>query len=104
MPQLEAWTLADNGKFAKVCGLTLNRTAQNLVAFGDLLVAQNNNDLQLFSAGDPSRLTLMGAGGPAGCMGYSLENADGSAARGLWLPLGLYGVQRVALPQNSSAP
>ena len=103
-PQLETWTLADTGKFAKLCGLTLSLPAQNLAAFGDLLVTQNNNYLQLFSAGDPSRLTLIGAGGPAGCVGYNLEDADGSAARGLWLPLGMYGVQHVSLPQNFSAP
>ena len=103
-PQLEAWTLVDTGKFAKLGGLTLSSPAQNLAAFGDLLVTQNYNDLQLFSAGDPSRLTLISAGGPAGCVGYNLENADGAAARGLWLPLGIYGVYHVALPQNFSAP
>jgi len=103
-PQLEAWTLADTGRFAKLCGLTLSSPAQNLAAFGDLLVTQNYNALQLFNAGDPSRLAPIGAGGPAGCVGYNLENADGAAARGLWLPLGIYGVYHVALPQNSPAP
>jgi len=103
-PQLEAWTLPDTGKFAKLCGLTLSSPAQNLKAFGDLLVTQNNNELQLFNASDSSRLTLIGGGGSAGCVGYNLENADGAAARGLWLPLGIYGVYHVALPQNSSAP
>jgi alpha-tubulin suppressor-like RCC1 family protein len=104
MPQLGAWMLADTGKFAKAGGLTLSSPAQNLATFGDLLVTQNYNALQLFSAGDPSRLTLVGVGGPAGCVGYNLENGDGDAARGLWLPLGIYGVQHVGLPQNSSAP
>ena len=56
------------------------------------------------NASDSSRLTLIGGGGPAGCVGYNLENAEGAAARGLWLPLGIYGVYHVALPQNSSAP
>jgi hypothetical protein len=104
MPQLEAWMLAESGRFAKLSGLMLSSPAQNLAAFGDLLVTQNDHDLQLFSAGDPSQLTLIGAGGPAGCVGYNLENADGSAARGLWLPLGIYGVYHVPLPQNSSGP
>ena len=104
MPQLEAWTLADTGRFAKLCGLTLGSPAQNLAVFGDLLVSQNANNLQLFSAADSARLALIGGGGAAGCAGYNLENADGAAARGLWLPLGLYGVYHVALPQDSSAP
>jgi hypothetical protein len=71
-----------------------------------LLVTQLNNDLQLFNANDPSRLTLIGGGDPAGCVGYNLENADGASARGLWLPLGLYGVYHVHVPspQNFSAP
>ena len=103
-PQLEAWTLADTGRFAKLCSLSLSSPAQNLAAFGDLLVTQNHNALQLFNAGDPSRLAPIGTGGPSGCVGYNLENADGAAARGLWLPLGIYGVYHVALPQNSPAP
>ena len=103
-PQLEAWMLADTGRFAKLGGLTLKSPAQNLAAFGDLLVAQGSNALKLFSAGDPSRLTLIGGGGPAGCVGYNLENADGAAASGIWLPLGIYGVYHVPLQQNSSTP
>jgi alpha-tubulin suppressor-like RCC1 family protein len=103
-PQLEAWTLLDTGKFAKIGGLRLSLPAQYLAAFGDLLVTQSNNDLQLISASDPLRLTLISAGGPAGCVGYNLENADGAAARGLWLPLGSYGVYRVAPSQSISEP
>jgi alpha-tubulin suppressor-like RCC1 family protein len=103
-PQLETWTLANSGKFVQLCGLTLGAPAQNLAVFGDLLVTQNAQDLQLFSAGDAARLALIGAGGPAGCVGYNLENADGDAARGLWLPLGIYGVCHLALPQNFSTP
>jgi len=104
VPQLEAWTLVDTGRFAKLGSLTLSSPAQNLAAFGDLLVSQDYKNLQLFSAVDPSRLTLISAGGPAGCVGYNLGSADGTAARGLWLPLGIYGVYHVALPENFSAP
>jgi len=103
-PQLEAWSLADAGKFAKLCGRTLNSPAQNLAAFGDMLATQGSQELELFSAGNPSRLSLISGGGPAGCVGYNLENADGAASRGLWLPLGIYGVYHVAVPQNSSTP
>jgi len=103
-PQLESWALSSTGKFAKLCGLPLDSPAQNLVAFGDLLVAQTDRDLQLFSTDDPSRLAQTGGGGPAGCVGYNLEHADGASASGVWLPLGLYGVHHVGPAQHSSAP
>ena len=103
-PQLESWALSSNGKFVKLCGLPLDSPAQNLVAFGDLLVTQTDHDLQLFSTSDPSRLTLTGGGGPAGCVGYNLEHADGASGSGVWLPLGIYGVHHIGQAQQSSAP
>ncbi len=103
-PQLETWAMADTGKFVKLGGAQLNLPAQNFAAFGDLLAAQNGNDVQLFDASNLSAPALIGSGSPGGCVGFNLENADGSADRGLWLPLGDYGVSRIGLMQHSSAP
>ena len=51
-------------------------------------------------------VTLIGSGGPDGCLRFNLENADGAVARGLWLPLGFFGVHRVGLinPNPASPP
>jgi len=103
-PQLEAWTLPDTGKFKKLSGVALSAPAQALASFGDLLAVQSYNDVQLFDASNPSAPALIGSGGPGGCVGFNLENADGAVDRGLWLPLGDYGVSRIGLGQHSSAP
>ena len=103
-PQLESWALSPAGRFSKLSGFALGSPAQNITAFGDLLVTQHSDKVQLFRVSDPSRLALIGGGGPTSCLGYNLEHADGAAARGLWLPLGFYGVHYVPLTQNPSAP
>ena len=90
-------------RLTKLSGAALSAPAQSLAAFGDLLAAQNSNHVQLFNASNPSALTLICGGGPEGCLGFNLENADGTADRGLWLPLGDYGVDKVNVSKNSSA-
>ncbi|MBI3417139.1 MAG: beta-propeller domain-containing protein [Verrucomicrobia bacterium] len=94
---LEIVTLADTGKISPVtpAPLQLSFAAQNLYAFGDLLVVQVGNGVQLFNKTTPAALTLIGAGGPQGCVYFNPENADGDVSRGLWLPLGDYGVAKV---------
>jgi hypothetical protein len=103
-PRVEAWTLPETGKFAKLGAAPLGLAAQKLLAFGQMLAVQEYSGIQLFNAGKPSNLTLIGGGGPDGCLGYSLEDADGSVDRGLWLPLGNYGACRLGLTLNRSAP
>jgi len=105
-PELEAWSLPQTGKWAKLGGAQLRLPAQTLATFGDLLAAQNYQEVQLFNASEPSMLTLIGSGGPDGCLRFNLENADGAVARGLWLPLGFFGVHRVGLinPNPASPP
>ena len=94
---LEVLTLADTGKFLSVtpAPLQLSLAAQNLYAFGDLLVVQVGNSVQLFNKAVPAALTLIGGGGPQGCVYFNADNADGDVSRGLWLPLGDYGAAKV---------
>ena len=96
---LEVWTLADTGKFVSVANppLVVPSAAQNLAVFGDLLAVQISNDIQLYNKAAPSAMVFLGEGGPQGCLGYTLGNADGAVDRGLWLPLGDYGVARVGV-------
>jgi len=103
---LEVWTLSDTGKFVSVANppLVLPSAAQNLAIFGDLLAVQNSNDIQLYNKAAPSTMVLLGEGGPQGCLGYTLDNADGAVDRGLWLPLGDYGVARVNVQSATGSP
>ena len=54
-------------------------------------------DLQLELVGHlgvaRERMTALGGGAPDGCLWYDLSFADGALNRGVWLPLGLYGVE-----------
>jgi hypothetical protein len=103
-PQLESWTLPGTGKFTKLSGAALTQPAQYLAAFDELIAVQNSNEFQLFDARNPAVLTSIGSGGPPGCVGFSLYQADGSATRGLWLPLGPFGVYNIGLGHTPAAP
>jgi len=96
---LEVWTLADTGKFTRLSSTALTSPANDLRKFGDLLAAQVNNKIQLYDASNPSELKLRATGAPLGCIGYNLEFATGTRDRGLWIPLGPYGVTRIAINQ-----
>ena len=105
--QLEAWTLPDTGRFAKLAETILSQPAQSIAAFEGLIAVvsyQDYQDVQLFDATNPSVLNQVGGGGPSGCVGFNLENADGLVRRGLWLPLGGFGVHHVGLPVPPSTP
>jgi hypothetical protein len=96
-----------HGQFVPVANrLWLPSAAQNRAAFGDLLAVQISNDIQLYNKAAPATMVFLGEGGPQGCLGYTLGNADGAVDRGLWLPLGDYGVGRVDVksPPSSLPP
>jgi alpha-tubulin suppressor-like RCC1 family protein len=92
---LETWTLASAGKFTQLSERPLGAVASSLFAFNDLLVAQEDNGLELFDLTKPSELPLIGQGSPSGCVGWSLDQGFGSSQVGFWLPLGLYGTQEI---------
>jgi hypothetical protein len=98
-PLLGVWTLSDSGKFVSLATppLVLSSPAQNFATFGDLLAVQLNEGIQLFDKSRPSSLISLGQDPFQRCLGYTLENADGAVDRGLWLPLGDYGVVKIGL-------
>jgi hypothetical protein len=95
---LEAWTLSGTGKFTLLGKAALSGAAQNLAIVGNLLVAQTGNQVSLFNrATDSGVPALLVTGGPPGCVWFDLSKADGAVDRGLWLPLGAYGVSIIPL-------
>ena len=95
---LEAWKPSNDGKFTRLSQVELSGAAQNLANFGNLLAAQIGNQASLFNVSNPSAPAFLGTGGPPGCVWFNLGNADGALDRGLWLPLGVYGVSAVPIP------
>jgi hypothetical protein len=91
---LEVWTVTNEGVFQQVENVTLNSPAQQFEKIGDLLVVQSSA-IELFDATAPADLKLIGAGDPNICYGVALDGADGEVARGLWLPIGWYGVMHI---------
>ena len=74
----------------------MNGAAQYLAGFGNLLAAQVGNQVSLFNVTNPAAPALLVTGGPTGCLWFDLGKADGALERGLWLPLGAYGVAMIA--------
>jgi hypothetical protein len=103
---LEVWTLADSGKFAPLANppVALTSAAQNFAAFGDLLAVQTSDTIELFNKAIPATLSLLGQNPSQSCIGYDVGNADGAVDRGLWLPLGDYGVLKISVPGPQASP
>jgi len=93
---LETWQLSATGRWTRSGSVTLTLPAQSLVNFGALLSMQTwDNVVTLFDATDGAALRQVGQGPPSGCLWFDLTGADGEPGRGLWLPLGAYGVATV---------
>jgi hypothetical protein len=93
---LENWTLSPAGRFELLQRARLNAPASALAGYGALLAVQEtDNSVDLFAVGDAAGLHLLGRGQPAGCWWFDLDLGDGDVTRGLWLPLGAYGVGQV---------
>lgn len=92
--QLESWKLGAAGKFERVFAVDVKEPVQEIDLFGGLLVTQAGL-LSLYDARAPERPVLIGAGQPNACYGVQLGAADGSVQRGLWAPMGWYGVVHI---------
>jgi len=93
---LETWHLSDAGRWTRSGSVRLTTPVQSLANFNSLLAAQSwDNVLTLFDATNGATLRKVGEGRPAGCLWFDLTHADGELGRGLWVPLGAYGVATV---------
>jgi hypothetical protein len=95
---LEAWSLSPQGQFGRQAIARVPQPLAALAVFGKLLAVQEvNNTVSLFDTTSPSALRFCGHGGPAGCLWFDLNHADGALNSGLWLSLDDYGVSAVPL-------
>jgi hypothetical protein len=91
---LEVWTLNSSGKFELVNTQALDSPAQQFELIRDMLVVQTS-DILLMDARTPSAPKLVGSGRSTACYGLVLDAADGELSRGLWVPVGWYGVLKI---------
>jgi hypothetical protein len=94
--RLEKWTLPDTGKFTLLDSATLNAPANDLLDRNGLLAVQETDgSLALFDDTQPGLASQVGQGSAPGCLWFDLSQSDGALGRGLWFPLGVYGVGMV---------
>jgi hypothetical protein len=94
--RLEKWTLPDSGKFTLLDSATLNAPANDLLDRNGLLAVQETDgSLALFDDTQPGLRSQVGQGSAPGCLWFDLSQSDGALGRGLWFPLGVYGVGMV---------
>jgi hypothetical protein len=95
---IETWILGDNAKFIKLGATTLKSPADTMVLFGDLLAVHDYTGAYLlYDATDPVKTKLLSTSDYNGCYWADLRKADGALNRGLWLPLGVYGVKVIPI-------
>jgi hypothetical protein len=88
---VQVWTVPNSGKFELVDTIALDSAAQQFEKIDDLLVVQSA-EIQLFDARNPAGHVEVGSGHASLCYGVLLDGADGTVERGVWLPIGWYGV------------
>ena len=97
-PAIELWEVSAEGEFSLANSVALETPANQLAFYGDLLAVQSSR-IDLFDASAPPALVKVGSGSPQVCYGVGLDAGDGSVARGLWLPLGWYGVIHIPVDE-----
>ncbi len=93
---IQVWTLSNDGKFQQTSTETLSTPAVQIEKINNVIVAQTHQ-IELYDARNPADLTFVGAGRAASCYGVLLDGADGEATRGVWLPVGWYGVVHIPI-------
>lgn len=93
---VQSWTLSAAGRFTRLDTLTVPNPASVLKGFPGLLVLQETDaTVDLVDVTDPSALRLIRRVSPESCWWFDLEHAAAEASRGVWIPLGPYGVATI---------
>jgi hypothetical protein len=93
---IDTWMLSSNNKLALLGSVTLDNAPWSLRALRDLLATQIGGQVVLFDKSDTTSLQQIGVSDGNSCFyGLNLDGADGDMVRGLWVPLGDYGVQPI---------
>ncbi|MBI5384009.1 MAG: beta-propeller domain-containing protein [Verrucomicrobia bacterium] len=99
--RIEVWALSETtGRFVKLKFVEVSGSADALALWGNLLAARMGNQADLLDA--PTLAPLTSGAAPA-CLGLDLTHAAGDVRRGLWLPLGDYGVQALRVAESGAA-
>ncbi|HEV8541695.1 MAG TPA: beta-propeller domain-containing protein [Verrucomicrobiae bacterium] len=96
---LEVWGLDERGQFQLRDSVGLDSPAQQLEEIGNLLAIQGNQ-ISIFDATDAGAPKPIGGGTANTCYGVLLDGADGDISRGLWVPIGWYGVIKIPVNQK----
>ena len=88
---VQVWTLSEEGRFVQTSSETLDTPAQQIEKIKNMIVLQTAK-IELYDARNPADLLPIGTGEAATCYGVLLNGADGEITRGLWLPMGWYGM------------
>jgi hypothetical protein len=85
------------GRFTQSGSVLLATPPSALINFDALLaVQQTDNTITLFDASNGASLHQVGQGQPTGCLWFDLNRGAGELGRGVWIPMGVYGV--VSIP------
>jgi hypothetical protein len=95
--EIDTWSLSDAGKLTQLGSIALDGAPYDLRAFGNLLAAQLGQKIELFDKTNPASLQQIGGSDPSFGLYLILDHADGDVTRGLWAPLGDYGVEVVGV-------
>ncbi|MCF7668464.1 MAG: beta-propeller domain-containing protein [Verrucomicrobia bacterium] len=93
---IEVWNLNDSGEFEMVSSISVESPASAFYICNDLLISENSDrEYLLFDVKQLPQLDAVGKDSlPLGVYG-NFQRADGSAADGVWAPLGYYGVGKL---------
>jgi hypothetical protein len=99
---LATWRLDDAGKFVPLDSVETGHDS-SLFVLGNLLVTSDySRTLRLFDATNPAALNSLGTFSFDGWVTPDVAGADGSLETGLWVPVGRYGVEIIALPPEAT--
>jgi hypothetical protein len=95
---IETWTLSGDNRLTLLGSVAVASPPWNVRAFGDLLAAQTDGQILLFDKSDSLSLRQIGSSESNWAFfGLNLNTAAGEMTRGLWVPLGDYGVLLIAV-------
>ncbi len=97
VPALESWAVSTAGTFEHYATLPLAAPAEDLQAFGDLLVVPAGDAFLFYDATDSAALHPLGSGERVPSLLFDWSHADASPRTGLWLPGAGQGLEHVPI-------
>lgn len=90
---LERWVLSDTGKFELDASTAMKEPVSSLwVKSGLVAVQENYQSVILFDGSAAGQLRHVGRVEAPGCLNFFLNRSEGALERGIWIPMGSFGV------------